>query len=468
MCLKSAFVGYDESWFLSIDASIVDSHSTDPNTGNLSTYFERADGISVDGINLSRNNHCGQIPNSDAPRLKESVTQHVNEKAPTDIDFGSCHYNKNDVAVKKAEVTYSVENCTKDQSGRTRNGCEGLNEALESLPTVKVNHKSKKRKIRKNNEYEVVNHTNDDNDQSALQQVVGSCEQVREYANNEVSDLPMMDSKSNVDEPGQISSSNTRDESKHRRKRKYNLSEETEVDGKIDRFKNENQPMDNSFEVATQAGSAAKEMHKIEMMSGVINGVEGNRDLVSDLSKATPTPTPKVTSEYLSDTKQAAKVILGSLSTEPDVHLLETGSSGVKKKSTKKRKSKLSSCANQVVGLISTRVDQHDASRESDITTVPSPNIEEALVPTLLRTSTRERHNDSINKTADNLASTLVGESCMFFFEHYISIICMCMRLYVLINKCGCMLHERSCCFRFTIVQKMLGSDIDSYSSCRL
>ncbi|XP_038886075.1 uncharacterized protein LOC120076340 isoform X2 [Benincasa hispida] len=484
MYLKSAFVGYDDSWFLSIDASIVDGHSTDRNIGgDLSTYFERAGDTSVDRINVARNNHNGQLPNYDAQKLQDIVAQqYVNVKAPTDIYFDSCHSSKRDFMIKKAEVTHSVENHSKHQSGRTRNGCEGFNETLESLPTVKANHKSKKRKtklvnehqvvnhtsddndqnplqqvvgsseksreyahndvsdhqsgrtrngcegfnetleslptVKANhkskkrktklvNEHQVVNHTSDDNDQSPLQQVVGSSEKSREYAHNDVSDHPMMESRSNVDEPGQISSSNTRDESEHGRKLKHNLPEEAEVDGKNDKS---NYLTDNtSFEVAAQAGSIAEKMHKTELTSGVTNGVEGNRDLVSESSKVTSTR--KVTSEYFSDKKQSAQVFVGSSSTEPDAHLLKTGSSGVKKRK-KKRKSKLSGCPNQDVGLISSRVgDKQDASRESDITTVPSQDIEEALIPNLLEASARERQYDSIDKTAEKFAPSLVGES---------------------------------------------------------
>lgn len=433
MYLKSAFVGYEDCWFLSIDASVVDGHSTDPNTGNLSTYLERADDTSVDGIKLARNNHCGQKPNFDAPQLQDNVIQqYVNEKAPTDIYFGSCHTSRKGLMSKKAEVTHSVENCSKDQSARTRNGCDGLNETLESLPTVKVNHKSKKRKPKLINEHEVVNRTSDDNDQNPLQQVVGSSEKFRDYTLNEVSDLPMMESKSNVVEHGQISSSNTRDEFEHGMKRKYNLSEEIEVDGKNDNPKNAIHLMDNSsLEVAAQAGSTEKKMHENTMaVSGVMNSVEGNRDLVSDSSKVTSTP--KVTSEYLSDKKQTSKVVLGTSSTEPDACLLEDGSSDVKRRK-KKRKTKLSACPNQAVGLISSTVgdDKQDASRGSDITTVPSQDIEEASIPDLIGTSVKERHQDSIDKTAENFASSLVGESCMFFFKHSFSIICVCLWLYV-------------------------------------
>ncbi|XP_023545504.1 uncharacterized protein LOC111804907 isoform X3 [Cucurbita pepo subsp. pepo] len=398
MYLKSAFVGYNDCWFLSVDASIVDGQSTDPNTGNLSTYFERAGDSSVDRINVARNNHGGHVPNHDAPQLQDIVTQeYVNEKAPS----------RKDLTTEKEEVTHSVENCSKHQSGRIRNGYEGLNETLESLPTVKVNRKSKKRKTKLISEHEVVNHTGDDNDQNPLQQVVGSGEKSREYAHNEVFDHPIMERKSNVGEPGQVSSSNARDESEHGRTLKFNLSEEAEVDDKNSKSK---YLMDNTSLVgAAQAGFIAKKMPMIEMTSGVMNGVEGNRVFVSESSKATSTP--KVTSEYLSDMKQTAKVVVGSLSTEPDDQLPKTGSSYEKKK-TRKRKSKLSCCPNEAVGLISSRVeDQQDASRESDITTVPSQDIEEASIPNLLGAS-RKRHNDSSDKIAETSAPSLVGESC--------------------------------------------------------
>ncbi|XP_022961850.1 uncharacterized protein LOC111462493 isoform X1 [Cucurbita moschata] len=398
MYLKSAFVGYNDCWFLSVDASIVDGQSTDPNTGNLSTYFERAGDSSVDRINVARNNHGGHLPNHDASQLQDIVTQeYVNEKAPS----------RKDLTTEKEEVTHSVENCSKHQSGRIRNGYEGLSETLESLPTVKVNRKSKKRKTKLITEHEVVNHTGDDNDQNSLQQVVGSGEKSREYVHNKVFDHPMMERKSNVGEPGQVSSSSARDESEHGRTLKFNLSEEAEVDDKNYKSK---YLMDNTSLVgAAQAGFIAKKMPMIEMTSGVMNGVEGNRVFVSESSKATSTP--KVTSEYLSDMKQTAKVVVGSLSTEPDDQLPKSGSSYEKKK-TRKRKSKLSCCPNEAVGLISSRVeDQQDASRESDITTVPSQDIEEASIPNLLGAS-RKRHNDSNDKIAETSAPSLVGESC--------------------------------------------------------
>ncbi|XP_022996640.1 uncharacterized protein LOC111491822 isoform X2 [Cucurbita maxima] len=366
MYLKSAFVGYNDCWFLSVDASIVDGQSTDPNTGNLSTYFERAGDISVDRINVARNNHGGHLPNHDAPQLQNIVTQeYVNEKAPS----------RKDLTTEKEEVTHSVETCSKHKSGRIRNGYEGLSETLESLPTMK--------------------------------QVVGSGEKSREYAHNKVFDHPMMERKSNVGEPGQVSSSSARDESEHGRTLKFNLSEEAEVDDK--NYKSEYLMDDTSLVGAAQAGFIAKKMPMIEMTSGVMNGVEGNRVFVSESSKATSTP--KVTSEYLSDMNQTAKVAVGSLSTEPDDQLPKTGSSYEKKK-TRKRKSKLSCCPNEAFGLISSRVeDQQDASRESDITTVPSQDIEEASIPNLLGAS-RKRHNDSNDKIAEISAPSLVGESC--------------------------------------------------------
>ncbi|XP_050938420.1 uncharacterized protein LOC103487735 isoform X1 [Cucumis melo] len=401
MYLKSAFVGYDDSWFLSIDASIVDDHSTDPNTGSV-----------------ARNNHSEQLPNYDAQKLQDIVAQqYVNEEAPTDIYFDSCHSSKRDLMIKKAEVTHSVKNRSKHQLSRTRNDCEGFNETLESLPAVKQNHKSKKNKTILINGHKFANHTSDDNDQNPLPQVVGSSEKSREYAHNEVSDHPMMESKANVDEPGQISSSNTSDESesKNGRKLKYNLPDEAEIDGKNDKSK---YPMDNTaFKVAAQAGSIAEKIRKTEMTIRVMNGVEENRDLVSESSKATST------SEYLPDKKQTPQVVIGSLSTEPYAHLLKTASSGVKKRE-KKSKFKLSGCPNQVVGLISSRVgDQQDASRESDIATVPSRDIEETSIPNLLETYARERQYESIDKTAESYAPPPVGESCMFLFKHYFSII---------------------------------------------
>ncbi|XP_008444393.2 uncharacterized protein LOC103487735 isoform X2 [Cucumis melo] len=389
MYLKSAFVGYDDSWFLSIDASIVDDHSTDPNTGSV-----------------ARNNHSEQLPNYDAQKLQDIVAQqYVNEEAPTDIYFDSCHSSKRDLMIKKAEVTHSVKNRSKHQLSRTRNDCEGFNETLESLPAVKQNHKSKKNKTILINGHKFANHTSDDNDQNPLPQVVGSSEKSREYAHNEVSDHPMMESKANVDEPGQISSSNTSDESesKNGRKLKYNLPDEAEIDGKNDKSK---YPMDNTaFKVAAQAGSIAEKIRKTEMTIRVMNGVEENRDLVSESSKATST------SEYLPDKKQTPQVVIGSLSTEPYAHLLKTASSGVKKRE-KKSKFKLSGCPNQVVGLISSRVgDQQDASRESDIATVPSRDIEETSIPNLLETYARERQYESIDKTAESYAPPPVGES---------------------------------------------------------
>lgn len=413
MYLKSAFVGYDDSWFLSIDASIVDDHSTDPNTGSV-----------------ARNNHSEQLPNYDAQKLQDIVAQqYVNEEAPTDIYFDSCHSSKRDLMIKKAEVTHSVKNRSKHQLSRTRNDCEGFNETLESLPAVKQNHKSKKNKTILINGHKFANHTSDDNDQNPLPQVVGSSEKSREYAHNEVSDHPMMESKANVDEPGQISSSNTSDESesKNGRKLKYNLPDEAEIDGKNDKSK---YPMDNTaFKVAAQAGSIAEKIRKTEMTIRVMNGVEENRDLVSESSKATST------SEYLPDKKQTPQVVIGSLSTEPYAHLLKTASSGVKKRE-KKSKFKLSGCPNQVVGLISSRVgDQQDASRESDIATVPSRDIEETSIPNLLETYARERQYESIDKTAESYAPPPVGESCMFLFKHYFSIICMYMRFVCLPRK---------------------------------
>ncbi|XP_031736412.1 dentin sialophosphoprotein isoform X2 [Cucumis sativus] len=388
MYLKSAFVGYDDSWFLSIDASTVDGHSTDPNTGSV-----------------ARNNHSGHLPNYDAQKLKDIVAQqYVNEEAPD-----SCHSSKRDLMIEKAEVTHSVKNRSKHQSSRTMNDCEGFNEKLESLPAVKQNHRSKKSKTILINEHKFANHTSDDNDQNPLQQVVGSNEKSKEYAHNEVSDHPMMESKSNVDEHGQISSSDTGNvsESENERKRKYNLPDEAEISGKNDKSK---YLIDNTaFKVAAQAESIVEKIHKTEMTIRVMNGVEGNRDLVSESRNATSTS--KVTSEYLPDEKQTPQVVIGSLSTEPYAHLLKSASSGVKKRK-KKSKSELSGCPNQVVDLISSRVgDQQDASRESDIATVPSRDVEEKSIPDLLETSTREVQYESIDKTAESYAPPLVGES---------------------------------------------------------
>ncbi|XP_031269844.1 uncharacterized protein LOC116128265 [Pistacia vera] len=395
MFVKSAFDGVSKSWFLSVDASIVEEQSENQHTGKSNFgHLGASCGItgnpSADGVALLADASPRRLSNIDDSTLTQVHRDQNGKQKPS--TQSTCNIlaldnnNRSDMKLKEKRSSKDSITCTECKENNFRNGINDVQfNAMEGAPeTVSVTKKKPKAKRRRedevsdhiSNEENVPAHVSDEDE--SQQDMVLDNSLVTDGRGTVVTRDMQMGSKYNADEHCRISASDINQKSGRELLMTDVLYEGTAASGKnfeCDTSKNVdvNAKCNTSLEEASPRPAANKKQ-KTARKDEIGNSSKENRLLACDSTRETLVPEITISQCSFGNKQKGTNTTLDHLSSEmsKDDNLLTTDASSGRKK----RKKKSSKFLDQVVAAVPSSAQDERRVHPGDTVGVHHRNLE--------------------------------------------------------------------------------------------